>query len=161
MTVFVQEPQRYDGPRAVREVRLRLHRHSVGVPEPRPRSRQDHPRGDGRLVPEPPPQDAFLQCAVLLQHEADAGGKGRRDGGAGRDHPPLQHPRLQDDRRCAEQGHEGARPDPDPQGDPRGCSCCSQGNGQEVRAARHPPEPRVLRRAVHDHQPLRGRLRHR
>jgi len=25
-------------------------------------------------------QDAFLQCAVLLQHEADAGGKGRRDG---------------------------------------------------------------------------------
>ena len=29
---------------------------------------------------QPPPQDAFLQCAVLLQHEADAGGKGRRDG---------------------------------------------------------------------------------
>ena len=34
-------------------------------------------------------------------------------------------------------------------------------SGQEVRAARHPSEPRVLRRAVHDHQPLRGRLRHR
>ena len=41
---------------------------------------RDLEAGKITLVPEPPPQDAFLQCAVLLQHEADAGGKGRRDG---------------------------------------------------------------------------------
>ena len=37
---------------------------------------------------------------------------------AGRDHPPVQHPRLQDDRGRTEQGHEGARSDADPQGNP-------------------------------------------
>ena len=45
-------------------------------------------------------------------------------------------------------------PDPDPQGDPRGRGGSAQGNGQEVRAARHQAEPGVLRRAGHDHQPL-------